>query len=226
MVLSQKGWIRALRGHGLDLSGQKFKEGDGLMPGLGVLECATTDRLCLLASDGRIFTLRAGELPRGRGDGQPIRLMVELGQENAVLALFVLRDGARFLLATAGGRGLVTRTEDLVSEKRTGKQVLNLKDGDRALCCVDAAGDRVAVLGENRRLLVFPLEQVPVLSRGAGATLQRYKDGGLVAVRVFAAAQGLLWRDGAKVRSMTDLQFHVGQRAEIGRPAPTWLLLQ
>ncbi len=223
VVLSQKGWIRALRGHQLDLSGQKFKEGDGLLPGLGLLECSTADRLCLFASDGRAFTLRAGELPRGRGDGQPIRLMVELGQEGEVLALFALRDAARYLLAAASGRGLVTRAADLVAEKRTGKQVLNLKPGERAVACVEAEGDQVAVLGENRRLLVFPLDQVPVLGRGTGTTLQKYKDGGLKAVRVFTAANGLVWQEGTKTRLMTDLQPYVGQRAETGRPAPSWV---
>ena len=222
VVLSQKGWIRALRGHQLDLSGQKFKEGDGLLPGLGVLECATTDRLCLFASDGRAFTLRAGELPRGRGDGQPIRLMIELGQEGEVVALFVLRDAARYLVAAAGGRGLVTLAADLVAEKRTGKQVLNLKPDDRAAACIEADGDHVAVLGDNRRLLVFPLSEVPVLGRGTGTTLQRYKEGGLRAVRVFAAASGLVWQEGAKVRSMRDLASHLGKRADPGVPA-SWL---
>ncbi len=226
VVLSQKGWIRALRGHQLDLSGQKFKEGDGLLPELGVLECTTTDRLCLFASDGRAFTLRAGELPRGRGDGQPIRLMIELGQEGEIAALFVLRDAARYLVAAAGGRGLVILAADLVAEKRTGKQVLNLKPDDRAVACVEAEGDQVAVLGDNRRLLVFPLAEVAVLGRGTGATLQRYKDGGLRAVRVFAAASGLVWQEGAKPRSMTDLQPYAGHRAEAGRPAPGWLLRQ
>ncbi len=226
VVLSQKGWIRALRGHQLDLSGQKFKEGDGLLPGLGVLECTTTDRLCLFASDGRAFTLRAGELPRGRGDGQPIRLMIELGQEGEVVALFVLRDAARYLVAAAGGRGLVILAADLVAEKRTGKQVLNLKPDDRAVACVEADGDQVAVLGDNRRLLMFPLAEVPVLGRGTGTTLQRYKEGGLRAVRVFAAASGLVWQEGAKTRSMTDLQPYAGHRAEAGRPAPGWLLRQ
>ena len=226
VVLSQKGWVRALRGHALDLSGQRFKEGDGPLPGLGVLECTTTDRLCLFASDGRAFTLRAGELPRGRGDGQPIRLMVEFGQENEILALFVPREGVRYLLAGSSGRGLVILAADLVAEKRTGKQVLNLRPGERAAACVEADGDQVAVLGDNRRLLVFPLGEVSVLGRGTGTTLQRYKDGGLRAVRVFAAASGLVWHEGAKMRSMADLQPYAGHRAEAGTPAPGWLLRQ
>ena len=222
VILSQKGWIRALRGHQLDLSGQKFKEGDGLLPGLGALECMTTDRLCLFASDGRAFTLRAGELPRGRGDGQPIRLMIELGQEGETVALFVLHEAARHLVAGSSGRGLVIEAADLVAEKRTGKQVLNLKPEETAVACLVADGDHVAVLGENRRLLVFPLDQVPVLGRGTGTMLQKYKDGGLKAVRVFAQATGLVWQDGVRARSMRELAPYLGKRADMGAVA-NWL---
>ncbi|NPD67897.1 DNA topoisomerase IV subunit A [Lichenicola cladoniae] len=223
VILSQKGWIRAIRGHQIDLGAQKFKEGDGPRPDLGVLECQTTDRVCLFASDGRAFTLRAGDLPRGRGDGQPIRLMVELGNEGEVIALFVLQDAARYLLAASSGRGMVIESADLVVEKRTGKQILNLKPGETAVACIEAAGDQVAVLGENRRLLVFPLSEVPVLGRGTGTTLQKYKDGGLKEVRVFASKPGLVWVPGAKLRSMADLQIYVGKRAEPGKAAPSWI---
>ncbi|WP_419729291.1 DNA topoisomerase IV subunit A [Lichenicola sp.] len=224
VILSQKGWIRAVRGHGVDLAAQKFKEGDGLLPGLGVLECLTSDRVCLFATDGRAFTLRAGDLPRGRGDGQPIRVMVELGNENEVIALFVLGDGGRYLLAGSSGRGLVIEAADLVAEKRTGKQVLNLKPGEQTVACTPATGDQVAVLGDNRRLLVFPLAELPVLGRGTGTTLQKYKDGGLKEVRVFDGGVGLVWRPGAKTRSMKDLAAYVGKRAATGQPVPTWLL--
>ena len=224
VILSQKGWIRAVRGHQLDPAAQKFKEGDGLLGPLGVLECMTTDRLCLFASDGRAFTLRAGDLPRGRGDGQPIRLMVELGNEGEVIALFVLREAVRYLVAGSNGRGLVVEAADLLAEKRTGKQILNLKPGETAVACIEAVGDHVAVLGENRRLLVFPIAEVPVLGRGTGTILQKYKDGGLKAVRVFASKTGLVWQEGAKVRSMSDLTPYVASRADVGRTAPGWLL--
>ncbi len=223
VILSRQGWIRAVRGHGLDPAAQKFKEGDGLRTDLGVVECNTADRLCAFASDGRAFTLKAGDLPRGRGDGQPIRLMIELANEGQVIALFPLPEIGRFLLAGSNGRGLVIEAADLASEKRTGRQVLNLKPGESAVACVKAEGDTVAVLGGNRKLLVFPLEQVAVLSRGTGTTLQRYKDGGLKAVRVFAAAQGLVWSEGAKARSMGDLLGWTGGRGDVGKLAPRWL---
>ncbi len=223
VILSQKGWIKALRGHQLDPAAQKFKEGDGLRGDLGVIECSTADRLCLFASDGRAFTLKAGELPRGRGDGQPIRLMVELADEGQIIALFRLPESGRFLVAGSNGRGLAIEAADLASEKRTGRQVLNLKPGERAVGCVPAIGDRVAVLGENRKLLVFPLEQVAVLARGTGTTLQRYKEGGLKAVRVFESASGLVWQEGAKPRPASDLLSFTGSRGEAGKLAPRWL---
>ena len=223
MILSEKGWIKAVRGHQIDPSAQKFKEGDGLRADLGVIACTSADRLCLFASDGRAFTLKAGDLPRGRGDGQPIRLMIELANEVRIIALFRLPESGRFLIAGSNGRGLAIEAADLASEKRTGRQVLNLKPGERTVACVPAQGDRVAVLGDNRRLLVFPLEQVAVLARGTGTTLQKYREGGLRAVRVFDAATGLVWQDGAKPRSMADLLAYVGARGDQGRPAPRWL---
>ena len=222
VVLSEKGWIRALRGHGADPAAQKFKEGDA--PGRS-LECFTTDRLCLLASGGRAFTVRAGELPRGRGDGQPIRVMVELSNEEEAIALFALGEEERYLVAASSGRGLLIEAADLVAEKRTGKQILNLRPGARAAACVPAVGDQVAVLGD-RRLLVFPLVQVPVLERGTGAALQSYKAGGLTALRVFASTQGLVWQEGAKARSMGELKPYLGKRGDAGRPAPSWLARQ
>ena len=221
VILSQKGWIRAARGHGVDLASQKFKEGDALRR---ALECWTTDRLCGFATDGRAFTLRAAELSRGRGDGQPIRLMVELSNEEDLIALFVAREGERWLVASAAGRGLLVRAEDLLAERRTGRQVLNLKPGERAEVCVPAQGDQVAVLGVDRRLLVFALDQLPELTRGTGVALQKFKEGGLREVRVFDRKAGLLWQEGVRPRSLAELADWVGRRGEAGRTAPAWML--
>ena len=221
VILSEKGWIRAARGHGVDLAAQKFKEGDALRR---ALECWTTDRLCGFATDGRAFTLRAGELSRGRGDGQPIRLMVELSKEEDLIALFVAREGERWLVASAAGRGLLVRAEDLLAERRTGRQVLNLKPGERALFCVPAQGDQVAVLGADRRLLVFGLDQVPELTRGTGVGLQKASEGGLREVRVFDGKTGLQWQAGVRPRSLAELGEWVGRRGDSGRVAPGWML--
>jgi len=218
VVLSDKGWIRAVRGHIADADTQKFKEGDKLRL---LLPCQTTDRLILLATNGRCYTLRAAELPRGRGDGQAIRVMLDMGNQDDVAHLFVLADGARYLLASSGGRGFVVPAEELVAEKRTGKQVLNLRPGEVAKVCVLAEGDHVAVVGENRRMLVFPLHQVAELARGLGVTLQRYKEGGLADAKVFRLADGLTWKSGERMRTETNLREWLGERGQTGKMPPS-----
>jgi topoisomerase IV subunit A len=216
VILSEKGWIRAVRGHLADGEGLKFKDGDRLHL---LLPCQTTDRLCLLGTQGRAYTLRAGDLPRGRGDGQPIRVLVELGQA-AVAALLLWQEDRRYLIASTAGRGFVVPGAELFAEKRTGKQVLNLKPDEEALVLTPAEGDRVAVVGDNRKLLVFPLEQVPELARGAGVILQRHAEGGLRDAKVFWARDGLTWRLGDKVRTETDLRHWRGDRGAAGRLPP------
>ena len=217
VILSEKGWIRAVRGHLADGNDLKFKEGDALRL---LVPCQTTDRLCLLGSAGRAHTLRAGDLPRGRGDGQPIRIVAEMGNDDDLVTLFVWQDGLRYLLASDAGRGFMVASADLLAEKRTGKQVLNLKPGERALLCIPADGDHVAVIGTNRKLLVFPLDQLPDLSRGAGVLLQRYKDGTLADAKIFRLADGLTWRLGDKTRTETDLRPWLGDRAQAGKLPP------
>ena len=218
VILSEKGWVRAVRGHIADGEGQKFKEGDKLRQ---LLPCETTDRLVLFATDGRVFTLRAADVPRGRGDGQPIRLMIDLANQDEVVAFFVWRDDARFLVAGSSGRGFVVKSADLIAEKRTGKQVLNVREGERALLCVPAAGDHVAVVGENRRLLIFPLDQLPEMARGTGVALQKYREGGLADAKVFALADGLTWKSGERTRTENGLRDWLGERAQAGRLPPS-----
>ena len=217
VVLSERGWIRAVRGHALEGDAQKFKEGDKLRL---LLPCQTTDKLILMASNGRCYTLRAGELPRGRGDGQAIRVMLDMTNQDEVTHVFVWSDAHRYLVASSGGRGFVVPAEDLLAEKRTGKQVLNLRPGETAKICVQADGDHVAVVGENRKLLVFPLDQVAELSRGLGVTLQRYKEGGLADLKVFRLADGLTWRSGERTRTETNLREWLGERGQAGRMPP------
>lgn len=220
IILSREGWIRAVRGHGIEVDSHKFKEGDGFRQQLA---CQSTQRICVLTSDGRAFTIKAAELPRGRGYGQPIRLLADIPQDAGVVSLFVIEEDGRQLIATRSGRGLVITHQDLVAEKRTGKQVVNLRDGDAVLAGIRAAGTHVLTLGENRRALIFPLEQVPALSRGQGVTLQKFAHGGLADIRVMDLAEGLIWAEGQKRRVAADLDGLVGRRALQGRPAPVWM---
>ncbi len=217
-ILSDKGWVRAMKGHVAEGTELKFKEGDRLRL---MLPCETTDRLCLFGTNGRAYTLKAADLPRGRGDGQPVRLLAEMTNEDDTLALFVPREDIRYLVVSSGGRGFVVPGAELLAEKRTGKQVLNLRPGEEAALCVPAEGDHVAVLGDNRRLLVFSLDQVPELARGSGVILQKYGGGGGVAdAKVFRLADGLTWRLGDKQRTETDLRTWLGDRAQAGKLPP------
>ncbi|MGD0434737.1 MAG: DNA topoisomerase IV subunit A, partial [Acetobacteraceae bacterium] len=217
VILSDKGWIRAVRGQVADPAELKFKEGDKLRL---LLPCHTTDRLVLFATNGKSFTLKAADVPRGRGDGQALRLMADLQNEDDAVALFVAAEGIRYLVASLSGRGFLVPGAELGAEKRTGKQILNLKPGERAAFCVPADGDHVALIGENRRLLIFSLDQIPEMVRGAGVILQRYKDGGLSDAKVFRLADGLTWRLGERIRTETDLRDWLGERAQAGRMPP------
>ena len=218
VILSEKGWIRAVRGAVADPAELKFKEGDKLKL---ILPCFTTDRLTLFSTNGRAYTLKAADLPRGRGDGQALRVLVDLTNEDDVILLFVAAEGTKYLLASNAGRGFLVPGDELGAEKRTGKQVLNLKPGEEAAFCVPADGDHVAAVGVNRRLLVFPLNEIPEMARGMGVTLQRYKDGGLADIKVFRLADGLSWRLGERVRTETNLREWLGNRGQAGRMPPS-----
>jgi len=218
VILSDKGWIRAVKGAIADPDELRFKEGDRLKL---LLACETIDRLCLFGTNGRAYTLKAADLPRGRGDGQPVRVLVDLSNQDDVTALFVPVEGARYLVASSSGRGFVVAAAELLAEKRTGKQVLNLRPGEEAVLCVPAEGDHVAVVGTSRKLLVFPLEQVPEMARGGGVILQRYRDGGLADVKVFRLADGLSWKSGDRIRTETSLRDWLGERGQAGRLPPS-----
>ncbi len=217
VILSEKGWIRAMKGHLGEDAELRFKEGDRLKR---LLHCQTTDRVTLFGTNGRAYTLKAADLPRGRGDGQPVRLLAELTNEDDVAALFIALEGMRYLVASSAGRGFIVPGAELAAEKRTGKQVLNLKPGEEAAVCVPADGDHVAIIGDNRKLLIFPLDQVPEMARGGGVFLQRYKDGGLADAKVFRLADGLTWQLGDRTRTETNLRDWLGERAQAGRLPP------
>ena len=217
VILSDKGWVRAVKGAVADPNDLKFKEGD--KPRM-LLPCYNTDRLVLFATNGKSYTLKAADVPRGRGDGQALRLLADMANDDEAVALFVPVEGIRYLVATGSGRGFLVAGAELGSERRAGKQILNVKPGETAAFCVPADGDHVALIGENRRLLIFPLNQIPDMTRGAGVILQRYKDGGLSDVKVFRIAEGLTWRLGERVRTETNLREWLGERAQAGRMPP------
>jgi topoisomerase-4 subunit A len=218
VILSEKLWLRAIRGHITDTTDLKFKEGDRLRL---LVTCETTDRLCLFATNGRAFTLKASDLPRGRGDGQAVRLLADLSNEDDVTTLFVWRPASRYLVASSTARGFIVTSDNLLAEKRTGKQVLNLRPGEEALLCHLAEGDHVAVISDSRKLLIFPLSDIPELARGAGVTLQKLRPGTTLRdAKIFRLADGLSWRLGDKNRTESNLKDWLGQRAQVGRMPP------
>lgn len=218
VVCSQMGWIRAMKGHLAPEAELKFKDGDG--PGF-LLHSETTDKLLLMASNGRMFTLACATLPGGRGMGEPLRLLVDLPNEAQPLALMVHRPGGRLLLASDAGDGFVLPEDEALAQTRAGRQALNLGEGRRARVCRRIVGDHVAVVGENRKLLVFPVTDLPEMGRGKGVRLQRYKDGGLSDAATFTLAEGLGWKErGGRNRLVTDLADWIGPRASAGRMAP------
>jgi len=218
VICSQKGWIRAIRGHVQDGPDVKYKDGDR---GRFWLHAETTDKLLVFATNGRFYTLPCDKLPGGRGHGEPIRLMIDLANDDEIVEMHVHRPGAKLLVAASDGRGFVLTEDEALAQTRAGKQALNVAGDVEAAVCVPAEGDHVAVVGQNRKMAIFPLSELPEMSRGRGVTLQKYKDGGLSDVRVFTLAEGLKWAAGpGRERTETDLADWLGKRAQAGRVVP------
>ena len=218
VICSQKGWVRAMKGH-LDLATEfKFKEGDG--PKF-VLHAETTDKILFLAKNGRFYTVAADKLPRGRGFGEPLSLMLDIAADGELVSMIKAASG-KILIASSAGHGLVTDIENAIAQTRTGKQVLNVGGGARAVRCIAVDGDSVAVVGQNRKLLIFPLDEIPELAKGKGVILQRYKDGELADIKVFTLADGLSWQmGGGRTRTETELATWQGRRGGSGKLPPT-----
>ena len=218
VLCSQKGWIRAVKGH-IDGDAAKYKEGDRAK---FHLPAQTTDKLLIFATNGRFYTIGCDKLPGGRGDGEPLRLMIELGNGHDVLAMFVYRPGRCLLVASETGRGFIVDEDETLAQTRNGKQVLNIAAGEEAAACVpvEEGADHVAALGRAGKLLIFPLAEVPVMARGRGVILQRYRQGGLADVKTFSLKSGLGWRTGRGMSSKTDLDDWLGRRGQAGRKPP------
>ena len=218
VICSQKGWIRAMKGH-QDLDSEfKYKEGDG--PAF-VIHAETTDKILLFAENGRFYTLAGDKLPRGRGFGEPVSLMVDLPADVDIVRL-LRADGSRLLVAASTGHGLIVPVDAALAQTRSGKQVLNISGLARAVACCVVKGDMVATVGVNRKLLAFPLSEVPEMTRGKGVILQRFKEGGLADVTVYDSAAGLSWKaGGGRTRTETDMTPWIGKRAAAGKMPPT-----
>ncbi|MBP1860806.1 DNA topoisomerase IV subunit A [Rhizobium herbae] len=220
VVISEKGWIRALKGHISDVSTLPFKEGDGLKLSF---TASTTDRILVVTTGGKAYTLGGDKLPGGRGHGEPLRIIVDMENDQDVLTAFVHDPSRKLLISSAAGNGFVVPEAEMAANTRKGKQIMNVAMPDEAKLVIPVKGDHVAIVGENRKMLVFPLAQIPEMGRGKGVRLQRYKDGGISDIRCFAIADGLTWADSAG-RSFTktkdELIEWLGDRATAGRAVP------
>ncbi|MET0530392.1 MAG: DNA topoisomerase IV subunit A, partial [Microvirga sp.] len=220
VIVSEKGWIRAMKGHQEDISSVQFKGDDKLKTSFFA---ETTSKIIVVANNGRFFTLDASKLPGGRGFGDPIRLMVDLEEGADFISAFPYKAGTKLLVVGTDGRGFIVPADETVANTRKGKQILNLDAPSLMVVCADADGDHVAIIGENRKLLIFPAKQVPEMTRGKGVRLQRYKDGGISDAKVFKLKEGLTWKDTAG-RTWTvakeDLRDWMGDRTEAGRLPP------
>ena len=219
MLCSEKGWIRAVRGHNVPAAEQKYKDGD--RPRFAI-NAETTDRLIVLGTTGRFYTIGVDRLPGGRGHGEPLRLMIDLPNEHDIVAMFPYRAGMELLIAASDGRGFVVDGEEAVAQTRAGKQVLTPGEGAVARVCVQAEGaDAVALVGDNRRMVIVKLDDIPLMTRGRGVILQRYKSGSLADAKVFRLADGLSWRLGeSRSRTETNLGPWLGARGGAGRLVP------
>jgi len=229
VVCSQMGWIRAMTGH-IDLKRElKFKDGDG--PRF-IFHAETTDRLLVFGSNGRFYTVSAANLPGGRGMGEPLRLMVDLPNEAEIVDLFIHQPDRKLLVASSAGDGFIVPENDVLAQTRTGRQVLNVKDGNRAMICKPVLGDHVAVVSQNGKFLVFPTAELPEMGRGKGVRIQKYNqargkqgtlelDGGLSDITTFDWSDGLKWSMGGdKTRHEPDMGEWLGKRAGVGKRPP------
>ena len=217
VVCSEKGWIRGFKGHLAADADVKYKEGDG--PGF-MLHAETTDKLLVFATNGRFYMIGCDKLPAGRGNGEPVRLMVDLGNDQDIVQLMIHKPGRKLVVASSDGRGFIVPEDEVIAQTRAGKQVLNVKGQVEAAVCKPVEGDSLAVIGENRKLLIFSVKEMPVMTRGRGVKLQAYRDGGLADLTTFNKKEGLSWQQADRTRTETDLTAWIGKRSQAGRLPP------
>jgi topoisomerase-4 subunit A len=219
VVVSEKGWVRTMKGHVEDLSALSFKTDDKLGQ---AFFAETTSKLLLFATNGKFYSLDVAKLPGGRGHGEPIRMFIDMDQDASIVSVFVNKGGRRFLIASSEGQGFVVKEDDCVGNTRKGKQVLNVEMPNEACAITSVVGDQVAVIGSNHKMVIFPLDQVPEMARGRGVRLQKYSSASLSDVATFDSKEGLAWKDSAgrdQGMSWKDLADWRGNRADAGRLA-------
>ncbi len=219
VICSAKGWIKAMKGHDIDTKGIKYKDGDREK---FILEMQTTDKLLVFGSNGRFYTMAGDQLPPGRGFGEPVRLMVGLPNDADIVDMELYDPAVKMIVASDDGRGFIVKMEDCFAQTKNGKQILNVSGNAEAKLCkpINEGDDHIAVMGKNRKMLVFELEQIPEMAKGKGVILQRYKDGGLSDLKTFKWADGLTYKYGTGETLVSDLNPWVGERAQAGRLPP------
>ena len=218
IVLSEKGWVRSLKGHVEDAKSIKYKDGDRAA---FIVHAQTTDKVVLFATNGKFYSLDVSTLPGGRGHGEPIRLMLDMGNDDAVVAAFIYEGARKFIVASSSGHGFIVTEADCLSNTRKGKQILNVPAGAEAAVCRRADGDIVAAVGDNKKFLAFPISELPEMSRGKGVVLQKFHQGGLSDAKVFSKKEGLTWTDrSGRTQTVDDWKSYLGKRAQAGRLAP------
>lgn len=218
IVFTQKGWIRSFKGHSIDMNEVKYKEGDDLSL---MIKTDTTEKILFFGTDGRFYTMRAYDVPGGRGFGEPIRIYLDLPPADNIIFMQPYQEGDKFIVASSSGRGFILDAANAIAQTKNGKQVLNLSENEKALICYKIEGDHVAVVGENRKLLIFPIVDLPTMARGRGVMIQKYGDGGLSDLKTFSLNTGLAWSNRKRSFQETDLTTWIGRRAGAGRLAPT-----
>lgn len=217
VICSKKGWIRAVKGHGNDPKSFKYKEGDGEQ---FILKASTTDKLVIFGSNGRFYTVICDKLPRGKGFGDPVRLMVEMDNDTDVVSMFIHNENRQLLVASSIGKGFLIDEDDVIAQTRSGKQILNLPKGAKAVVCAPVDGDMLALIGSNRKMIVYKADQIPQMKRGQGVILQKYKQGTLSDAKFYKTEEGLTWKIGNKTRTETDLFAWLGKRGGSGKLPP------
>lgn len=217
ILYSNKGWIKALKGNVDDLSSVKYKEGD---KGEFVVKGYTTDKLIVFCTDGKFHTISCSNIPGGKSFGEPLNLMVDMDTGVQALSMFIYKEDTKLLVVSDKGKGFVVNSDDVLAQTRNGKQILNLPEGAKAFKCLNLEGDSVAIIGNNRRMLVFSVNDIPEMKRGQGVTLQKYTTGNVADVKLFNLKEGLSWTSGGKTKTEKNLKGQINQRGTVGKLPP------